>query len=332
MKYLPIITSTLLLVLNPVNSDPFNLGNELNNLFNLFNPNTKYNQQVSQPSPSSSPSSTLKLTQSASPSPSPAPTQTSTSDSTSQSGSNDKQPNNNNGNNSTVADYQQLSQFMKQYGVELGTSNKPKIEATTPSTSNSEVSNRSGLFESIGNNVVQGYVNQNAKLINKMLQQPDQPFDVKPLFNNPVGGVLGLLGPLSGVNTNLPQNRNGPSVQQQVMQQGGSVTLYNLVDLVVVYFYNNKGLYNALLGLLVQLLQLFPFLLDAVFRIIASVNHLFDPSLLNLILKFLYNYQAHSPPNWVKLTELLSIFLAKDYKLSAQTLRDIIALAGEFPI
>ncbi|KXN71239.1 hypothetical protein CONCODRAFT_6053 [Conidiobolus coronatus NRRL 28638] len=331
MRYLPIVTSTLLLVLHPVNSNPFSLSNELNNLFNLFNPNFKPDQQKQVLQPSPSPSPTSKQVESASPSSTSVITQQNSQDSKNQSNSNDKQSNNN-GNNSTVADYQQLSQFMKQYGVELGTSNKPKIEATAPSTSSNEVSSRSGLFESIGNNVVQSYVNQNAQLINKMLQQPDQPFNVKPLFNNPVGGVLSLLGPLSGVNTNLPQNRNGPSVQQQVMDQGGSITLYSLVDLGVVYFYNNKGLYNALLGLLVQLLQLFPFLLDAVFRIIASVNHLFNPSLLNLILKFLYNYQAHSPANWVKLTELLSIFLAKDYKLSAQTLRDIIALAGEFPV
>jgi hypothetical protein len=371
MKHLTVISSTLLLVLHPVISDPLIWNNGSNQPFN-FNPNFNYGQQFS---PSRVPTTNVNAGNAQKPAPiqqtplnnnsqskqnvqqtppsndnqaKPNTQQTPLSNNsqsnpniqqTPPSNDNQSKPNiqqpsgiNNSPNNSTAADYQQLTQFMKQFGVDLGTANSPKLQATTPGSSGDKASDRSNLIESIGSNLVQGYVNQNAQLINKMLTSPDQPFDVQSLFNNPIGGALGVLGPLSGVNTNIPQNRVGPSVQQQVAQKGGSITLYGLVDLVVEWLYNNQGLYSSVLDLLIQLLQLFPFLLDAVFRIIASVNNLFNPTLLNLILKFLYDYQAHSPTNWVKITQLLSVFLSKNYVISAQALRDIIALVGNLPI
>ncbi|KXN71241.1 hypothetical protein CONCODRAFT_6056 [Conidiobolus coronatus NRRL 28638] len=327
MKYLTVISSTLLLVLHPVISDPLFWNKGFNQPSNSFNQGFNNGQQ---PAPAHVPTANKNVVNTQK----PDPVQQTPQNTNSQGKSNNQQPNiiNNNANNANTTSYQQLAQFMKQFGVDLGTANAPKLQEITPTSSSDKVSDRSNIIENIGTNIVQGYVNQNAQLINKMLTSPDQPFNVQSLFNNPVSGALGLLGPLSGVNTNITQNRNGPSVQQQVAQQGDSITLYSLVDIGVVWLYNNQDLYSAVLSLAIQFLQLFPFLLDAVFRIIASVNNLFNPSLLNLILKFLYNYQAHSPANWVKLTQLLSVFLTKNITISAQALRNIIALVGNLPI
>jgi hypothetical protein len=220
---------------------------------------------------------------------------------------------------------------LRSYGAEIGTAQQPKVEKTTPTSNQGGTFGIMGMGDSSG---IQGYFDQNAQLLNSMLNSPDKKFDVGSMFNFPVQNVGSVMKMASGMNTNEVSSSQvqGDSLQSRISAQGTEINLYTLVDIGVDFIYDNKPLYNALLDLVVAFLKAFPFFLDVVFRIVEKINPYFNPDLITLIMNFLYNYEQHSPPRWIKITDLITIFLNKDLNISARALRDIIAVASKNPV
>jgi hypothetical protein len=235
--------------------------------------------------------------------------------------------------NINSTDYSTLNEFLNAYGLDIGTAQTPSIRSVNH-LSNSTM-DRMGLSNNLSNNPIQQYMVNNAQLLNKMLSNPNTKYNVGSLFKNPVNNVFGMLGVAANMPSNNGiQNRMGPglSMTRLAQQQGFSFTIYGLVDFVINFLYNNMNIFKGILGLVISFIRIIPSIIDTVFRIIAYINNLFNSGLIQLILKFLYDYQSYTPPNFFKLTTLIITFMNQDYSISTKVLRDIIALVGKFPI
>ncbi|KXN71240.1 hypothetical protein CONCODRAFT_69974 [Conidiobolus coronatus NRRL 28638] len=200
-------------------------------------------------------------------------------------------------------EYGILSGFLKIYGTDIGTKEQPKMEQTAPT------SNQPGSSSIMGfglENIIQAYFDRITKQLNE----------------------IGL-----NFNSMNGSKKNGQSIDSRIKAEGGEVTIYKFVDIIVDFVHENKDYYSNLLDVvIIPLLKKFPFLLDLVFKILDNSNPNFNNELTQLIMDFLYKYEKHSQPRWVKISDLIIVYLNKDLNISATTLRNIVAIGGRNPV
>jgi hypothetical protein len=229
-------------------------------------------------------------------------------------------------------EYDILSGFLMKYGTDIGTKDQPKIEQT-PAASNQHGS--LGIMGFGLENMIQAYVDRITKQLNEMLRNPDKKYKVDNMLSFPLRGATSIFQLASGLNFNSMNGRktNGQSIDSRIKSEGGEVTIYQFVDIIVDFVHENKDYYSKFLDVVViPLLKKFPFLLDLVFKILDNSNPNFNNELTQLIMDFLYKYEKHSQPRWVKISDLLIVYLNKDLDISSRTLRNLVALGGRNPV